>query len=51
MEEKAAEALPADVLTDLVSANWKERLAAVQKFSDVSSAEICLYWMNVTRSD
>lgn len=35
VEEKAAAALPADVLTGLVSANWKERLAAMEKFSDM----------------
>ncbi|XP_076471814.1 cytoskeleton-associated protein 5-like isoform X2 [Babylonia areolata] len=35
VEEKAAAALPADVLTGLASANWKERLAAMEKFSDM----------------
>ena len=36
VEEKAADALPADVLTGLVNANWKERLAAMEKFLEVS---------------
>ena len=42
VDEKAAEALPADVLSGLVNANWKERLAAMQKFTDVSPESLNL---------
>lgn len=35
VEEKAQAALPSDVLTGLDNANWKERLAAMEKFSEV----------------
>ncbi|XP_070200256.1 cytoskeleton-associated protein 5-like isoform X2 [Littorina saxatilis] len=34
VEEKATEALSAGVLTGLANANWKERLAAMEKFAD-----------------
>ncbi|XP_041367175.1 cytoskeleton-associated protein 5-like isoform X2 [Gigantopelta aegis] len=35
VEEKAAAAFPADVLTGLGSSNWKERLAAMEKISEI----------------
>lgn len=36
LEQKAAEVLPAEVLSGLVSSNWKERLAAMEGFTNVS---------------
>jgi len=35
VEEKVTALLPSTVLTGLVDANWKERLSAVEKMSDV----------------
>lgn len=34
VEEKASEALPGDVITGLASSNWKDRLAAIEKFAE-----------------
>ena len=36
MEDKAAAILPEDVISGLASSNWKERLAAMEKFTEVS---------------
>ncbi|KAK7477171.1 hypothetical protein BaRGS_00031556, partial [Batillaria attramentaria] len=36
VEEKAAAALPADVIKGLESANWKDRLAAIEKFAETA---------------
>jgi hypothetical protein len=36
VEERAQAALPGDVLTGLNNANWKERLAAMEKFAEVT---------------
>ncbi|GFR88017.1 cytoskeleton-associated protein [Elysia marginata] len=38
VEEKAAALLPGDTLTNLFSANWKERLAAMENFVKVISS-------------
>ncbi len=38
MDEKAAEMLGPDSLKALASANWKERLAAMEKFKEVSNS-------------
>ena len=35
VDEKASALLSADILTGLVSANWKERLAAMESFTSV----------------
>ena len=35
VEEKMNALLPGDVLTGLVSSNWKERLASMEKFTEV----------------
>ena len=40
VDEKAAEFLPAEVVTGLASSNWKERLAAVEKFMEVIAVYI-----------
>ena len=36
VDEKAAELLPADVISGLANAVWKERLAAMETFTEVS---------------
>ena len=36
MEERAAAVFPADMVTGLSSSNWKERLAAIEKMSEVT---------------
>ncbi|GFO33537.1 cytoskeleton-associated protein 5 [Plakobranchus ocellatus] len=38
VDEKAAALLPGDILTNLLSANWKERLAAMESFVKVVSS-------------
>ena len=35
VEEKAGALLPADCIAGLANANWKERLAAMEKFTEV----------------
>jgi len=35
IEDKMAAFLPADTLAGLVNSNWKERLAAMEKFTEV----------------
>ena len=36
VDDKCNTALPGDVMTSLASSNWKERLAAMEKFTDVA---------------
>ena len=38
MDEKAEALFTADVLKQIASANWKERLEGIQKMFDVSNA-------------
>lgn len=35
VDEKAGAVLPSDLLTGLESGNWKERMAAMEKFIEV----------------
>ncbi len=42
IEEKMADLLPEDTLKGLASANWKERLGSMEKFTEVSTAGVLI---------
>ena len=49
VEEKAAAILPADVISGLSSSNWKDRVAAVERFLQVQCSAYTLFTLSLTR--
>ncbi len=48
LDEKANELLGEETVKNLASANWKERLAAMEKFTEVCVADaLCTKWKSL----